>query len=252
MSHAGGNYQARVVRPALVVALDDDAHHLPRHPRALIHEQHLHIALNEEHRIPLLAIIRAQCEIFNILHEEPPEPRLGRRALGDVRRMNVKALRSPREHARRRPLPRPHADRVQRPLALPREFAEKTAVPLRKNTPRKNLHAWNPRSVEFRALRDRLTSLDARRGETPGWRFLRIVALPETLSRGGVKAFPKWIHARGSYAATRRESSARHPHSCAVAPNSGSCSERGIHFGSNAGSRAKGPAQASPASECAA
>ena len=196
--HPGGDDEPGIVRPALVVALDEETHHAPRHSGALIHEDELHIALHEKHRVPLLAIIRAQREVLRLRRKQPLEPLLGRRVRGDVRRVDVKAFRRAGKHPRRGPLARPETDLSQHAIPLSRKLAKEPAMPLGKNPAGEKLDSGNPRGVEFLAFGDQFAGFHAGRGQARSERTAGVIPLRELREGVGFQGVPEVGHAAES------------------------------------------------------
>src|SRR5262245_46091324 len=119
------------MRPALIVTLDEEAHHASRHAGALIDEEHLDIALDEKHRVPLLTIVRAQGVVVWFRDKEFLKPCLGSGAIGDIGRVNVESLRGIGEHAGGCPLAGPHANLCERALVSTCKLPEKATMALR-------------------------------------------------------------------------------------------------------------------------
>ena len=104
MGDSGWNHNARVLRAAAVVTIEEEAHHASIQPRALVNEDHFDVALYKKHDVPLFERVgalrnRCGCEAVELL-----EPCLGGLPGGNMRRVDVKALCRSRKHARGGPL----------------------------------------------------------------------------------------------------------------------------------------------------
>lgn len=191
MRNTRRDHQPGVARPAGIVTFDDKAHDLARHPRAFIDEEHLDVALDEEHRVPLFTIIRTERVVLRFLDKKPPKPRGGLDALRDKRRMDVKTFAGAGKHPRSRPLFWPKPDRSERAVVLPRKLSKEAAVPLRINATREKFDPGNPRIAHlFATGSDELSCFHSRSGETFREGRRRVVALRELRSRSGLKGVP--------------------------------------------------------------
>src|SRR5947208_764374 len=108
--------------------------------------------------------------------------------------MHMKTFCGPREHPRRRPLLWPKTNLPQNSLVTPHKFTEKSAVTLRKDCARKNLHAWNPNAFHFRfgsVCSGKLACIDTRARDPLGERASLIIARRECISRCITRAHPQ-------------------------------------------------------------
>ena len=204
MRDARRDHDADIVRPGHVIAFNDEAHLLAWHPSALVDEEHLGDAADEEHAVPLLQVVGAQRVVRRLVDEETLEPRLGRRALGDRGRMDMKTFARAGIHQRRGPLLRPHAYLPEQAFALARELTEVTAITLLKHAAMKHLHSRDAQ-LKWQGIAHQLTRIGATGVEfrlhvarvviTRGEFFLgeRTECFPKIVGHGGMVASVKRV-----------------------------------------------------------
>ena len=107
MGDTGWNDDADIVPAAMIIAIDEEAHHAGGQTGANIAQKNLGATLKKKHDVPLFAIVRSQGIILRLIHEQTAKPFLRRRVGRNLRRMNMKTFRAICEHARGRPLPWP-------------------------------------------------------------------------------------------------------------------------------------------------
>jgi hypothetical protein len=91
---------------------------------------------------------------------------------------------------------RPETDRSKGAVILPGKLAEKSTMPLRKNSPRKNLHAGNPRrrDVGLAAIRaGEFAGIHAGRRQPLGERVRRVIALRQRLAGARLERAPQVV-----------------------------------------------------------
>src|SRR4029450_9671715 len=192
--HAGRNYGADVVVTSMIVTIDKETHDAPRKSGTDIAQNHLRTSLEEKHYIPLFVIITTLGVILRLAYEQASQPFLRSHIGRNPRRMHRKSFGAMCKHARGRPLFRPKTNLPQNSLVTPHKFTENSAVTLRMDCARKNLHAWNPNTfyIRFGSIRrGKFACVDPGARDPLRERASFIIACSECISRRITRARPQ-------------------------------------------------------------